>query len=255
MTSHLINWAHEAGRIALSHFGHIQAHIKPDNTYVTQADLEIEQFLAKQIRAMYPDHALITEESTPPQIQPGAVNTWAIDPIDGTTAFVQGLPGWGISIGHLREGRPYLGCFYMPLLDDMTYTVTPDEVYCNGSPLSRVLRREWGKKSFLAITASAHFDFNIEVEHTRALGSIGANLVYTARGAATAAFIPKARIWDLAAGAAILAGAGGELRYLSGQPIDYAQLLAGQLAPEPIIAGHPNVLDELETFIQPLGLL
>jgi len=55
----------------------------------------------------------------------------------------------------------------------------------------------------------------------------------------------------LVAGAAILVRAGGELRYLSGNSIDYLQLLDGRLAPEPIIAGHPDLLAELPSLISP----
>jgi fructose-1,6-bisphosphatase/inositol monophosphatase family enzyme len=78
---------------------------------------------------------------------------------------------------------------------------------------------------------------------------VGANLVYTARGSAVGAFLTKVRLWDLVAGAAILSRAGGELRYLSGQEIDYLQLLDGNLTPEPIIAGHPLMLEQLQQAI------
>ncbi|MCB0211751.1 MAG: inositol monophosphatase, partial [Anaerolineae bacterium] len=75
--------------------------------------------------------------------------------------------------------------------------------------------------------------------------SIGASLIYTARGAATAAFIPKAYAWDLAAGALILQQAGGELRYLSGRGVDLEELLDGRLTPEPILAGERGVVEGL----------
>jgi fructose-1,6-bisphosphatase/inositol monophosphatase family enzyme len=139
----------------------------------------------------------------------------------------------------------------MPLLDDMTYTTDRGQVYCNGRYLEGLVRPDWGQRGFLAVSASAHSDFQIGLKRTRTLGSVGASLVYTARGAATAAFLPKARLWDLVAGAAILIRAGGKLRYLSGRPVDYLDLFDGQLAPEPIIAGHPNVLAELQGAIRP----
>ena len=66
--------------------------------------------------------------------------------------------------------------------------------------------------------------------------------------------IPKARVWDLVAGAAILAEAGGELRYLSGDRIDYLELVDGRLAREAVIAGHPDLLDELSSLIRPRSL-
>ena len=249
----LILWARQAGQIALHYFKNVVPQHKPDQTLLTQADLAIEQFLAERIQAVYPGYPLIGEEERPASPDPSSPDAWVIDPIDGTTAFVQGLPGWGISIGLLYRGQPRFGLFYMPLLDDLTYTTPWGEVYCHERPLVGTVRREWEEKGFLAINAAAHYDFQINIQHTRALGSIGANLVYTARGGAVGAFVPKAYLWDLVAGAAILSQAGGELRYLSGRGVDYLALLDGRLAPEPIIACHPDLQAELRAAIRPRG--
>ena len=241
----VISWARQAGQIALGYFKNVTPELKPDNTFLTKADLEIERYLGEQIRGTFPDHHMIGEEGTRDKNRAHSPNVWAVDPIDGTTAFVQGLPGWGISIGLLHQGQPHFGLFYMPLLDDLTYTTAHGDVYCNGRNLKGRLRSDWADKGFLAIASTSHADFTIKVRRTRALGSIAVNLVYTARGTATATFAPKANLWDVAAGAAILLRVGGELRYLSGRPVDYQQLLSGRLAPEPIIAGHPLVLEDL----------
>jgi myo-inositol-1(or 4)-monophosphatase len=246
----LTGWARQAGQIALHHFKGVTPQDKADQSFCTPADLEIERFLTERVRAAYYDHSLISEEGTQVKDDRPTSDVWVIDPLDGTTAFVQGLPGWGISIGLLHKGQPCFGLFYMPLLSDMTYTTNGTAVRCNGEELKQAVRVDWGQKGFLAVSASAHHDFQIGVRRTRALGSVGASLVYTARGAAAAAFIPKARLWDLVAGAAILARAGGELRYLSGKSIDYLELLDGGLAPEPVIAGHPHLLAELSSLIQ-----
>lgn len=248
----IILWVRQAGQISLRHFNHVSPQSKPDQTFVTQVDLEIQRFLAERIRATYPTHSLVGEEE-----ESGHKNdqrspiVWVIDPIDGTTAFVQGLPGWGISLGLLDQGEPCFGLFYMPLLNDMTYTNRWGEVYSKNRRLRQSVRRDWGEKSFLAISASAHRDFQINVHRTRAMGSIGASLVYTARGTAVGAFIPKAYLWDLVAGAAILNGVGGELRYISGRLVDYLVLADGRLAPEPIIAAHPDLQSELRDTIGP----
>lgn len=251
-------WARQAGQIARRHFRNASFDVKAvkaDKSLLTQADLEIEQFLVAQIRAAYPNHALLGEEGTQTDIQSPYI--WAIDPIDGTTAFVQGLPGWGISIGLLYEFEPIFGLFYMPLLDDLTYT-TSTGMLCSSTPLHPLIKHsrgkvmsDWRRQGFLAVNAEAHHDFEIAVQRTKALGSVVASLVYTARGSATAAFIPKAYLWDLVAGACILKQAGGELRYLSGQPIDYSSLADGSFILEPIIAGHPRLLTELQNSIVP----
>lgn len=247
----IITWIRRAGQIARQHFDHITPQLKPDQTFVTRADLEIERFLSGQIKATFPTHLVIGEEQAKDRRVESAPYVWAIDPIDGTTAFVQGLPGWGISLGLLHRGQPRLGFFYMPLLDDLTYTNHQGEVYCNARHLRQTIKRHIGIKDFLAVNASAHSEFKIDFPRTRALGSIGANLVYTARGTSAGAFIPKAHLWDLVAGAAILIGVGGELRYIDGRPADFLELLDGRLTPEPVIAGHPDLQAELRQMIKP----
>jgi myo-inositol-1(or 4)-monophosphatase len=247
-------WALEAGAIALRYFRgstgrNVEADRKADNTLVTRADREIEAMLASRIRAAYPDHGLIAEEGAR-MTGSGTAYLWAVDPIDGTRAFVQGLPCWGISIALLHRGEPHLGLFYMPLLDDCTYTDGPDGVFCNEHDLRGAVRAGWDDQSFLAISSSAHYSYDINVRRTRALGSLAANLVYTARGAALGALLGKASIWDIAAGAAILSRAGGQLQYLSGQPVDWTALSDGRRIPEPILAAHPSLLDRLRSSIQ-----
>ena len=81
------------------------------------------------------------------------------------------------------------------------------------------------------------------------MGSVGANLVYLARGSAVGAFIPDAHIWDLVAGDALIRKAGGQLCYHSGKPIDYPHLLDGKPIAEPVLAAHPDLLPELQAAI------
>ena len=247
----LVAWVREAGQIALRSFNNVEPYPKADRTWLTEADLEIEQFLAERLKTAYPNCRLIGEEGTQDQLDSTDPHIWVIDPIDGTTAFSQGLPGWGISLGLLHQGLPRFGLFYMPLLDQVTYSTASDEIYRNQTRLNQSVRRQWREKDFLAINASAHAEFQIEIRHTRALGSISTNLIYTAWGTAAAALITRAYLWDLVAGSAILTGAGGTLTYLSGTPIDYLSLLDGRLATEPIIAAHPDIQTILRKRIHP----
>lgn len=246
-----ISWARHAGQIACSYFNNVSVDYKADNSVLTRADIEIEQFLVSQIRSTYPDHGLVGEEGAKNKL--ASPFLWAIDPLDGTTSFSQGLPGWGISLGLLHEGQPIFGLFYMPQLSDLTVTEASG-VSWNEKLLTQPIQPNWGRKGFLAVSTGAHHDFEIDVLRTRALGSVSASLVYTARGAATAALIPKAYLWDLVAGASILKQAGGELRYLSGSPVEYLSLIDGSLAPEPIIASHPDLFAELQSAIRPRGV-
>lgn len=242
------SWAKQAGQLALRDFKKSRPiTAKADETLLTPTDLAIEQYLTNQIQAAFPEHNLLAEEGA--QNQTTSAYAWIIDPLDGTTAFVHGLPGWGISLALLYQNRPVFGLYYMPLLDDLVYA-TAQGIFRNNEPLHNPLATGWTNNGFLAVNASAHYDFEIKIPRIRALGSISANLVYTAIGSAVAAFIPRAYVWDLAAGAFILSQAGGELRYLSGQSVDLADLLDGRLIGEPIVAGHPAVITQLPHLIR-----
>jgi myo-inositol-1(or 4)-monophosphatase len=255
-TAQVRAWVREGGEIALRSFHHVEATRKADNTFVTRVDREIEALLSARIRAAYPDHGLIGEEGARAGPR-GAEVLWAVDPIDGTRAFVQGLPGWGVAIGVLYRGEPMWGMFYMPLLDDWTYTEGTQGVTWNGHELSPAgdlrggaLRSEWDDQSFLAISSTAHHDYKIGVKRTRALGSMAANMVYTARGAALGAFMAKGYVWDLVAGAAILLRLGAKLEYLSGRAIDWGALADGRMIPEPILAAHPALMERIRGLIR-----
>lgn len=245
--SEIVHWAGQAGQIALGYFQKTSGRYKANQTLVTQADLEIERFLVQRLRTAFPDHGVLGEEGYRSNDLSSQAAIWTIDPLDGTSVFCQGLPGWGISIGLLWQGRPVFGLFYMPLTGDLTCASD----HHNENP--HTVQTTWQREGFLAVSASAHRLFHLNrINGIRTLGSVGASLVYTARGVATAALLPKARLWDLAGGAAILAQAGGELRYLSGQPVDYLALLDGELAPEPIVAGHPAIVAELQQTVRPV---
>ena len=76
-------------------------------------------------------------------------------------------------------------------------------------------------------------------------------LALGARGAAVAALLGHARIWDIAAGAALLDAVGGELRYRSGAEVDLATLLDGRRAPDAFVAAAPGMMDEVLPLLQP----
>ncbi|MEM7034644.1 MAG: inositol monophosphatase [Chloroflexota bacterium] len=246
--SALLDLVREAGQLALSHFKNITPQRKADNTFVTQADIDIEQLLVTRLQTLYPNHNVISEEGAR-VANNNEAPTWAIDPLDGTTAFVHGLPGWGIAIGLLEQGRPTFGMFYMPLLDDLTYTTGDAQVINQTHSLQHLIQPNWNNKRFLAITSSVHRQFKLDVPRMRTMGSVSANLIYLAKGVAAGAFIPNAHLWDLVAGTAIIQRSGGFLQYLSGKSIDYQDLLDGKRAPEPIIAAHPDLLPELQSSI------
>lgn len=243
-------WARQAGDIALGYFNRVEASCKQDRTLVTAADYEIEDLLTRRLSATHPDHGIIGEEGTR-KIQGDCI--WAIDPLDGTRAFVAGLPIWGVSIGLLWRGNPWLGVFYMPVLDDLYYSADPDGgAFWNDRPISCPPANRWDENALLCVPSDAHLRYQIGFSgRTRALGSSVAHLCYVARGTALAALLDKPGIWDIAAGTAIIQAAGGALRYLAGGEVKMEKLMQDGMSHESVLAAHPVLLDRLAPLIQP----
>lgn len=235
-------WALEAGEIALARFRHVQPMLKAGDELVTQADREVEAFLVERLRQAYPEHGLLGEE-----LGGGASESpylWALDPIDGTRAFLSGLPIWGISIGLLEHGLPTRGIFYLPLLRECYWVDADGPAFWDGQPLPKLdAASGWDAHSLLCVPADAHRRYEIGFSGiTRALGSTAANIIYVARGSAVGALIGDVHIWDIAAAAAILERVGGSLSYLDGSPVVWADLLDGRRARQPMLAARPGLL-------------
>jgi fructose-1,6-bisphosphatase/inositol monophosphatase family enzyme len=88
---------------------------KPDESYLTEADVETETALRAEIAARYPAHGILGEEL--PACNPDADFQWIVDPIDGTLAFSRGIPLWGIIVAVKHLGRPVAGVIDLPCLD------------------------------------------------------------------------------------------------------------------------------------------
>lgn len=231
-------WAVAAGEIARRSFNNVVGRRKADRSLVTAADEEIERVLVGQIRARYPHHGIIGEEQAR-QAGDGEY-LWAIDPLDGTAAFLAGLPIWGVSIGLLRNEQPYLGVLYLPLLDDCYWADPAGGARYNGLPIHVIDDPTWDSESWLAVPSNIHRRFHLSFPgKVRSTGSTAAGIAYVARGSATAALVGLCSIWDIAAVMAILRGAGGDAWYLDGRPLDIKAYLDGRSIREPAIFASP----------------
>lgn len=103
----------QAGRMALRYFADgVRVERKPDRSPVTIADRAIETFLRRQLERAFPGEPIVGEEFGAPRGHP--TSYWTIDPIDGTRAFLRGLPSWGILVGRVERNHPVLGACDFP---------------------------------------------------------------------------------------------------------------------------------------------
>lgn len=98
-------------------FRAVSTELKPDGSHVTAADRAAETAITVAIQDRFPDHAVLGEEFGESG-NPDARWRWVLDPLDGTTPFVLGLPGFGTLIGLERDGEPWLGAVRLPAIDE-----------------------------------------------------------------------------------------------------------------------------------------
>ena len=111
--------AAESGDFIKPLFGqtHLAVETKPDQSPVTIADRGAEELLRRRIAQRFPAHGIIGEEHGSERAD--AEFVWVLDPIDGTKAFITGVPLWGTLIALLHEGKPVLGCIHQPVLGQL----------------------------------------------------------------------------------------------------------------------------------------
>lgn len=246
----------EAGALALGQRGQMTAEVKKDHTPVTAVDRQVEDFLIERIRARYPDHLILSEESGLLPALAGensAEFAWAIDPIDGTRSFASGLPVWGISAGVLRQGRPWAGAFYLPVTGELYWGTTGAAWYNQRrlSPLGAV--DPASPLTFVGVPSNFHRYLEVSAPRIRSLGSTAAHLAYVATGAAVGMVTYATSLWDVAGVLPLAQAVGVELAYLSGRPFDTAELLNGGAIREPLLAGTPEALALLRNWVRMKG--
>jgi len=240
----------EAGELARSFFRNVTAERKADHTLVTAADRAVEEFLTPRASALFPGVRTLGEEFGATG-DDAAEHTLTLDPIDGTAAFIAGLPTWCITIGLVHRNLPVGGITYLPMTGE-TYLADDD-------------RAEWNGRSLVPYTGPSGIGDLFMLTHSgyhrgeakrfpgkiRSLGSTAYHMALVGRGAAVAAVLGRPRLWDIAAGAAMLRAIGGDLRYRSGAAVELGTLLRGERAPEQLIAAAPGMIDEILKLVGP----
>ena len=194
------------------------------NDLVSYVDKESEKMLVKGLREIVPEAGFITEEGTVEQSEKKQL--WIIDPLDGTTNFIHGLPAFAISVALTDGAQIILGVIHEINHDECFYAVN-GEAYCNGESI-RVSDTKQLSGSLLATGFPYHsFDkmdkylkiltsFMKNTHGIRRIGSASVDLAYVACGRFEGFFEYNLNAWDIAAGAYIVQCAGGRVTDFSG---------------------------------------
>ena len=199
--------------------------VKGLHNFVTYVDKGAEKMIVERLHELLPESGFIAEEGT--SALRGERFNWVIDPLDGTTNFIHGLPPHAVSIGLLENNSPVMGVVYEVTLDECFYAWKDSRAYLNGKEI-RVSDRAEVKDSLIA-TGFPYCDYHqmrsyiecleyfLRNSHgVRRLGSAAADLVYVACGRFEAFYEYSLHPWDVAGGAFILQQAGGRVTDFSG---------------------------------------
>jgi myo-inositol-1(or 4)-monophosphatase len=240
LTNQVINVSKEAGdfiRQERKRFDPNKIEYKGLNDLVSYVDKTAEKIIVTNLEKILPQAGFITEEKTSNQV--GDRYNWIIDPLDGTTNFIHGLPTYSVSIALKEYDELILGVVYEINLDECFYAWKGAPAYLNGGEI-KVSNISTVGSSLLA-TGFPYYDFgkqDVYIElfkelmkschGLRRLGSAAVDLVYTACGRFEAFYEYNLNPWDIAAGVVIVRQAGGQVVNFKGgdEVLDTRELLA-----------------------------
>ena len=211
-----VDIARGAGEITLKYFRQDpETSKKADGSFVTIADREAEKFLRQRILERFPDDTVLGEEEGESKGNSG--RRWVVDPIDGTFAFVHGVPFYGVLIGVEVDDEPTVGVVNIPALDEIVYGAKGRGAFLNGKPArvsvttgleeSLVLCTEFSACERYGFGAAAA-ELQRRAKATRTWGDCY-GYVLVATGRAEVMLDPVMNLWDCAALLPIIEEAGG----------------------------------------------
>jgi myo-inositol-1(or 4)-monophosphatase len=232
-----------AGPIALAHFGRSEARWKADESPVTDADVAVERHLVDALGVAFPEDGVVSEEGGRRESRSGAI--WYVDPIDGTSAFVQGLAHWGPTACRVHPERGFdVGAFFVPLLGAMWSGALGHGAFFNGARMPAMPDRPCGRRDFLFVPSRIHRWPGLPWPgKVRALGSTAAHLALVAQGAGSATIIPRWSRWDVGCGVILAREVGLLIHNRYGETVDPAVCSEGL----PLLVGAPTALEILES--------
>ncbi|WP_425423443.1 inositol monophosphatase family protein [Stappia stellulata] len=242
-----IEIARRAGALALERFNARETLVVEQKRHVTdlvsEADREVETLIRLAVSEAFPQDAQLGEEHGLSAGRSGLI--WVIDPIDGTAPYLNGLPGWCVSIAVCDEEGPVVGVIYAPVLDELYTASRGGGAFLNGEPL-RALDGDL-RAGLLGVGANDRVD-SARVGHMlAALMDAGAAWVRYGSGALMLAWVaagrlsgyaePRMSAWDCMAGYALIIEAGGCVRsFPTGE---------GLQQPAPVLGACAGAYDEL----------
>jgi len=203
----MIKAAEKASKSVIRDFGEVeklQVSKKGPYDFVTKTDKHVEKILIEELSKTKKNYSFITEETGNIKNK-DKENIWIIDPIDGTTNFLHGIPHFAICIAHQSRGEILSGLIFDPIKDEMFFAEK------NKGALLNNQRLRVSKKNSLddCLFSSNHEGVKFSDLNMRYSGCASLDLAYVAAGRLDGFFHNKINLWDVAAGEILVKEAGG----------------------------------------------
>jgi myo-inositol-1(or 4)-monophosphatase len=254
----MVKAARRAGRSLKRDLGEVenlQVSLKGPANFVTLADKRAEEMLHDDLTRARPGYGFIGEEGGIREGQDKS-HTWIVDPLDGTTNFLHGIPQFAISIGLQREGTMIAGLIYNPANDDLYIAERGKGAFLNDQRLRVAGRRNLGDCVIACgLPHIGRGDHNLSrlemmeiqnrVAGLRRFGAASLDMAFVAAGRLDGYWERNLSQWDMAAGAIIVREAGGIVSCVDGE--------SDPLKTGDLICGNEFVHAELVKILKPLG--
>ena len=224
----MIKASEKASKVLIRDFGEVeklQISVKGPSDFVSNADTKAEKIIINELMKAKKNYSIISEEDGS-KINSDSKNVWIIDPIDGTTNFLHGVPHFAISIALKSNNEIISGLIYDPIKDEMFYAEKDNGAFFNNQRI-KVSK----KKDLEACLFGTGGKEKIEVDLiTRKSGSAALDMAYVAAGRYDGYFQNNLNLWDIAAGIIIVKEAGGTINEINLSENDNIKIRASSTA-------------------------
>jgi myo-inositol-1(or 4)-monophosphatase len=214
----------EAGLLALRTFrGDLKSWIKGKSSPVSEADLAVDALLRQRLLAIR-DVGWLSEETEDDPARLRQADVWVVDPIDGTRAYLAGLPEWAISAAMVSDGRPVVAALFAPVTDELFLAVAGQGATLNGAPIKASSGDEIAGARFAGPKRRLDSLSALVpgIDAAPRVPSLALRVARVATGALDGTFAgPNSHDWDLAAADLLVHEAGGMVTTLTGQSLIY----------------------------------
>ena len=209
----MIKAAEKASKVLIRDFGEVeklQVSVKGPSDFVTNADKKAEKIIIEELSKSRKKFSILSEETG--EIKNSDINNvWIIDPIDGTTNFLHGVPHFAISIALKSNNEIISGLIFDPIKNEMFYAEKNNGAYFNNKRM-KVSKKKILEECLFATGGKKEIKSDL---NTRKSGSAALDLAYVASGRLDGFFHNKINLWDVAAGTLLVQEAGGIVNNIS----------------------------------------